>query len=412
MNVEMNIRAFASQRKQAATILRQAHRRFDAGLDASDSCGWAISLLPDSRSAQGLMLDALLASGQCEQANTVAITLLRQRPDDWRLWRRRAQALLALDRFEDATSAIDRALTMRPNHRRTLLLAADIATRRGDAAGALLALERADAQHPHDGQIARRLIGSLIDNNRADDAAAVLQQMPDAPAELRALVYRSQDRLLDARLTLEEAAYFELDELRRESLQLALIDVLDESRDWPALRQWRAHNDLSPAIARRLAETCLDSGAFAEGLRLLENASGDEASHDRSPVEIALKAAAGEVDEAARMLSAPHLADHAVEPASRCGPWLRGLLGTIVAEQTSVSDVRRAGADPSMNVLESLLPSAMESFDAALRARSDSDRVEMWQAMRDACERSLHGGGEDARQIPEAAPDAQLRQAA
>lgn len=419
-DIESTTQSFASQRKQAATILRQAHRRLDAGLDASDSCGWAIALLPESRAAQGLMIDALLASAQHEQANTLITTLLRQRPGDWRLWRRRAQALLALDRADEAADAIDRTLAQRPNHRRTLLLAADIASRRGDCTSALIALERADAQHPHDAHIARRLIRSLIDNHRADEAAAVLEQMPDAPAELRAHVFRAQGRLLDARLTLEDAAYFELDDLRRERLLLALIDVLDEARDWPALQQWRSEGDTSPALARRLAETCLPSGCFTEGLHLLDAAKridGDFAEQ-RSPVEIALRAACGESDEATRLLSTPRLADRAIEPAARCGPWLRGLLGTIVAEQMNVREVRRAGADPSLNVLDGLLSGAVETFDAALRdhADADDDRSQSWQAMRDSCARLLHNGveGDDrtAKQIAEAANDAHLRQAA
>lgn len=371
----------------AAAALREARRRLRGGLDAADACGWAISMLPESRAAQRLMLDWLLASGQASAAATLAHTLLHAGGDDWRLWLRRAEALLALERIDEASTAIERTLAARPHHRRALLLKADIAARRHDHFALLAALECADTHHARDGEIARRLIEALLACDRPEDAAAVLEELPDAEPELQAAVLVAQGRLLDARITLQDAIGRESDEHRRAHLQLGLIDVLEQSADWPALRSLQASAEIDPLVAARLVESCLKMGAFDAAERLI--ATSDAGTHRHAHVVAAIEAIRGEAPPTAACASISRAGDRELKPAARAEPWLRSLMGLAISEQIDAQGVRRAGADPALNVLDALLPAAIATFEVALQDQPDSPKASQWQDMHHAAWRAM-----------------------
>lgn len=394
---------------RAAHVLIEARRRVREGLDAADACGWAVALLPESRAAQRLMLDWYLRSGQPEQALTRTRALLRQRGDDWRIWIRRAEALLDIDRPDEAFEAIDRTLAQRPNHARALLLAAEIAARLGDHASALSMLERADAHHPRRADIAQPLVRALLANRRVADAAAVLDQLPHAEPELRAATLRAQGRLLDARQLLEKAIDVEPDASRREQLMLDLIDVLEAAGDWPALQRMLNRLDLAPSVAERLADAGLSMGAFDRALELFAQAGSPV--RREAPSHAAALAARGMDDRAIEALASPRVPDPRLNRNRRVEPWLRAMLGMAVIEQVDARHARRANADPTQAILPTLLPLAVAAFERAIAHDPEHANVHRWETMREMCE-TARGATQASAGSISAAPPQSLRQAA
>ncbi len=380
----------------AASVLREARMRLRDRLDAGDACGWAIAMLPQSAAAQCLMLDWLLTSEQHAGAATLAHTLLHAEGDNWRLWLRRSEALLALGRLEEAEHAIDRVLAARPSHRRPLLIKAEIALRKGDHAVSLHVLESADRLHPRNREIAVRLIAALLANGRVEDADSSISEMHDAPSETVAAVLLAQHRLLDARLVLQHAADAEADSERHAMLTGMFIDVLERSGDWPALR---AMSDggiaLHPHIAARLAEARLAMGDLDAAQQLLEAAG--IATQRRVHVAAAIASITGDTERSSTC-RAPRIADPEFTSARRCEPWMRSMIGLIAAEQIDVRHARKAGADPSHNVLDMLLSEAITTLEAAVHRDPHAARTDTWRRMidnaSDATNRADHASGQ------------------
>jgi tetratricopeptide (TPR) repeat protein len=392
-----------ADRARAAEFLREARRCLALDLDASDACHWALILLPTSGATQRAMIDCLQRCGALDDAAALVSAGLLQRGErDWKLWLRRARILLAQRRLSDAHHAIERAIALQPRRFGPLLLAADIARAMDDHELALHRLERAGALRPRHAHLAPRMIDSLLALDRADDAAAVMEQVDDPPADLAARVLTAQRRLCDARQALESARSHEhAGDLRHSRvLQGQLIEVLERMGDWPALRAMAAEratraNALTddPVLATRLASALLSMGECATAASLCQKAGARAGDRAHCADALATLAVASAVlgDHAA---AAAHLADfraarQTADHASEARAWLRGLLGVIVAEQCDVRAARRAGADPAASVLQPLLHRVLAAFDRGLAAEADSPQARRWHTLRQRCERAL-----------------------
>ncbi len=422
-------------RVSAASVLREARNGLALGIDASDSCHWALMLLPFSRAAQRAMIDWLARSGALDDAAAlISAALLQHGEDDWKLWLRRARVMHLLDRQPEADLAIRRVFEHRGDHRHfgALMLAANIARAVYDPEQARTRLQRADGRRPRKADVAQRIVDEMLALDRADDAAHVLGEMPNAPAALAARVLISQRRLRDARDLLESALAIAKDPAHRTSLSLQLIDLLQQIGDWPALRAMTAEEnviDAPPALAIRLAQSALSRGEFETAINLSRAAleAGDSVDRDRALERLCvISASQGDGQAAAEFLAERRAANKAMNPAAEAPLWLSAVLGTLAAEHCDPRAARRAGADPAVSVLDPLLRRTAAVFDSALAGDLDSaaahgdvhkereilsptSEVSRWQRHRAMCERALHTPSwPDARSVSGAPGDVAL----
>jgi len=401
-----------TSRREAAGILRQARQRLDAGLDAGDVCGWAMTLLPESRAAQRVTIDWLLRSGQVEHALTLTSGALLRRRGDAGIWFRRARALVLANRADDARSAIDRALALRPHHRPSMLLAAEIAQHQNEGEREIELLERARLARRDDDAATIRLIEALLRRTGGGQATALaraeslLQQVACLRVDLAARILARRGQLLDARLELEAALEFTNDADERHRLLLALVSVLQQAGNWAELRRLaeRYLESVSPAagsaqgvrvaaaiacdveLAVSLASALLAVGAFAAAAQALD-ACGSPNHPEILAVRTILAAAAD--DRVAALESLGRLRAASGSPAQQSAGqpsrWLRSLMGLVVREQTDVAHARRAGADPMASVLDHLLPKAHATLEAAAVDQPATRESRRWQALADLC---------------------------
>lgn len=365
-----------------AAHVREARRRLRHALDAGDACGWAVAMIPQSVAAQCLMLDWLLSSEQNAAAATLSHTLLHAEGANWRLWYRRSRALLALDRLDEAEHAIDRVLGDRPSHRGALLIKAELASRTGRNAAALHVLESADRLHPRHPDIAAKLMSALLEAGRVHDAQSIIDEMPDPPMLTRVAVLIARNRLLDAQLLLHDALDHDSDPAHRSQIESMLIDVHERAGNWPALRAMSDRvTPLHPRNAARLAEAMLAMGDLDASQQLIE--ANGPTTQRQAHVTAAIASMKGS-HERHHAYRSPRMTDDEFTVAGRAAPWLRSLMGLIVAEQIDVQHARRAGADPSHNVIDMLLRESITTLEAAIDRDPHGAHVSEWQDMIDS----------------------------
>jgi len=393
-------------RVEAARLLRAARSSDLTG--ENEAVEWAFAAMPDSRHARLLAARQRLACDDTEMADALLIRGLLQRPSDPSYTALRARSLLMQGKLSEADKEIGLAVSERPNHVRTLRLAADIATASDDPARAIDFLHRARGERPQCEDIKARLTEVLIDAGRIDQASAVLQTMGAPSAVLRARLLRAQGRILDAIELLDTAQAAsndsrDLDEIRRE-----FIDMLEEVGDFGRLGALlRRIGSDHPELVLRASTACLTLGQFREAI--LRVAPLRRRLRDRPralSILVVAASMAGRMSLARRALGRLQQAGDGARPAVMAELWRRALTARLFADQ---GNPREAGADRNVSLLLPLLETAVEVFaeeaDAEIRSVQGNDgRIQNLHRHRAACLAAMGRGAEAAAVLAEALP--------
>jgi tetratricopeptide (TPR) repeat protein len=353
-------------REAAARLLRDARSK-----DADDAVEWAYLTIPECLGARRLKIRMLLRQGNLEAADALIAQGLLQQPTNASLSYLRARSLFAQGKLEPAGRELRLVLAQRPRHRGALELAGRVARGLGDARRAVALLERAERRRPDD-QIRSLLVEAWLDGGRPNMARKVLRRMAAPTALLRAGVFRSAGRLLEARELLEQAAA-DPTAADHTDVMTQLIDLLERTSDLQRLRRVLEPVDTDrPAVLARAGMAWLAMGAFhtaAVHMSKLARVRGF-----RAQALLVLMVAAA-------MVNRTRLADRALErlrriaepisPRTVAEAWGRGLLGRLLLDQCSA---RKAGADPHTGRLRQLLQDASGVFEGALASEGSPSK--------------------------------------
>ncbi|MHC4142181.1 MAG: hypothetical protein ACYSUF_10005 [Planctomycetota bacterium] len=342
-------------REAAARLLRDARSK-----DADDAVEWAYLTIPECLGARRLKIRMLLRQGNLEAADALIAQGLLQQPTN-----------ASLSKLEPAGRELRLVLAQRPRHRGALELAGRVARGLGDARRAVALLERAERRRPDD-QIRSLLVEAWLDGGRPNMARKVLRRMAAPTALLRAGVFRSAGRLLEARELLEQAAA-DPTAADHTDVMTQLIDLLERTSDLQRLRRVLEPVDTDrPAVLARAGMAWLAMGAFhtaAVHMSKLARVRGF-----RAQALLVLMVAAA-------MVNRTRLADRALErlrriaepisPRTVAEAWGRGLLGRLLLDQCSA---RKAGADPHTGRLRQLLQDASGVFEGALASEGSPSK--------------------------------------
>ncbi|MCI0674576.1 MAG: hypothetical protein L0Y42_02235, partial [Phycisphaerales bacterium] len=257
-------------RTQAARLLKQARKALwdDAGA-AGEEVGWAVSALPQSRSAVRLKVDYLQMTGHFDSADALIAQSLMRQADHPLMRLRHARSLHAQDRVEQADREVRRVLNERPEHGAALKLAAAIATQLGQHHRAVELFKRARAHRPLDSEASDGLVESLLRVGAVDEAAKAMESMPGASPVLRARVLRAAGRMREAIDLLEGEALWSTEQ--DESAARELIVMLDQAGDTPGLRSFVKERVFATADAAVTASWALLAiGEYGAALSVLD----------------------------------------------------------------------------------------------------------------------------------------------
>lgn len=172
------------------TALAHARR----GDQARAERGWSRALELDDESIDAAMLLARLYEGSGRMAEALALreSACRRDPDDPEAWYLLARSALALDRRDDASSALERLFALVPEHGEGLALSARIVADLDPSAGLELATRAVAAAPTAANEYV--LADMLVRAGRRDDAIRALERACDlAPDDAR---YRATLRSL------------------------------------------------------------------------------------------------------------------------------------------------------------------------------------------------------------------------
>lgn len=365
-------------REQAAALLRSARA---GGLDAhSDSADWALSALPGNRHARRLAIQRLLHIGNTDAADALITQGLLIKPTDPLLTRLRAESLLMQGETRLAEKEIGLALERRARHCATLLLAARIASARGDHPRAVILLQRAMAVKPQRDEIKPLLVQVLLDAGSPQRAEKTLRTMKRPAPTLRARVLAAQGRLLEAIDLLESARRAGAGTGQPDSAELLceLIGLLERVGNMARLRrlleELGERSDLDRAVLLRIGIAWLTLGAFTTASRLMAAISHPgPRQRDALAVLVVAAAMAGRRRLGERALDRLQQTPAGADPVMMADLWRRALTARLFSDQY---DPRKAGSDRNASLLQPLLRSALKIFDAeraaAGRLRGDA----------------------------------------
>lgn len=363
-------------RKQAAALLRSARA---GGLDAhSDSADWALSALPGNRHARRLAIQRLLHVGNIDAADALITQGLLSQPTDPLLTRLRAESLFMQGETLLAEKEIGLALERRAHHCATLLLAARIASARGDHPRAVSLLQRAMAAKPKRNDIKPLLVQVLLDAGNPQRAGRMLQTMKRPAPTLRARVLAAQGRLLEAIDLLESARRAGAGGPDSAELLCELIGLLERVGNMARLRrlleELGERSDLDRAVLLRIGIAWLTLGAFTTASRLMAAISHTgPRQRDALAVLIVAAAMADRRRLGERALDRLQQTAAGADPVMMADLWRRALTARLFSDQY---DPRKAGSDRNASLLQPLLRSALKVFDAE-RAAGGSSRSEV-----------------------------------
>ena len=197
---ESNALQTSTARSQAAALLRQV--RNCSSDDVEQPLRWAFSVLPDSRPVARLKIQWLIDQDQLEEAESLLACMLVHYPDDGGLRRLAASCQFQLGRMQRAETEIRRAMQLRPNHRATRMIAADLAAAQHRFADAIDIHQRiindGCADHTQQNSVRARIVESMIAAGRFDEAEIELRRIDEFTPLLHAELRRAQGRLLEA----------------------------------------------------------------------------------------------------------------------------------------------------------------------------------------------------------------------
>ena len=221
---------------------------------------------------------ALLEVRDAKSAMSVACKAAAKFPEDASLRYWLTQAKFREGRFDEALSAIDRAVALDGNKPRYLCIRADVLIKLGrfdEAIQDAQAVLDADPDHWHSLQ---QIIEALARLGRSQDAEArVVELVQLAPAKPSALnsaarFYGSQGRLEKALQLVDKALDIDADHEEARHLRgFVLFKMKDYRRASEELRQSAIHHPNSVSTHCWLADSLLFSGEFEEAIRVAEH---------------------------------------------------------------------------------------------------------------------------------------------
>ncbi|MHC5022705.1 MAG: tetratricopeptide repeat protein [Planctomycetota bacterium] len=366
----------AGERIQTAWLLRAIRRAEPAA--AEDMIDWVFASVPDNTHVRRLKIAQLLRAHDFSTADALIAQWLLRRPTDPAISMLRARSLERQGRLRHADDEIRFVLQRRPHHVAALLLAADVAGGLGDHRRAVAHLRHAAARRPADPAIRDQLIRALIASDRCDEAEQELRTMNQPAPLLEALVRRAQGRWLDAAAILRAALTAAPPGPRAQSMQVQLIDLLEQIGDAAGLADLVERvDDESPDVATRAASALLWLGAFPAAAG---RAAGVVRRRRRSwgalHTLLVAAALAGRPRLARSALRRLQATRRGIDRRRMAAEWRKGLLARLTLEQRCA---RGAGADPSRSILQPLLQDAARTLEEAIRTPgadlADADRT-------------------------------------
>jgi tetratricopeptide (TPR) repeat protein len=356
-------------RTLAARHLRAA-RRLPAD-EAMDAVAWARCAVPASVPALRLEARLALAHGDASAADAIIAQGLLLRRNDPTLLALLADRLSQRGLHHRAEDAITRALTARPAHRATHLVAAKCAERRGRSDDMIRHLEAAVAWPPDGrGEAEAALVRAHLACREIDRAEALVVAMQPAAPTLRALVLQARGELMRAIEVLDAARPSACSATERDSLDAVLIDLLDQHGDLSRLGALGVETpDDQPASHIALAKWSLSRGAFDDAIARAERLLERGQHQDESLIVLAVaQFMIGDEASAADSVSAVSAHDHALKAfAADC--WRRAALGRSIQSLTAGESPSRWGeSSPLGRLLHSSLLSLEGAGDDDLEA--------------------------------------------
>ena len=256
----------------------EAKRCWDAG-DYEGAATILQTLVQDSGRAEDYrrLLFALVRTGDGKSAIAAGREAAARYPDDADLQYHLTHAYFIEDRFDDALSAIDRAIALNGKEPSFLCI----------RAGVLLRLERFE-EAIHDAQAVldtepdhwhsfEQIIDALVRLDRLPDAEArardLVQLAPTEPVALytASRFHLSQDRLDQALELVDKVLDIDpSDQPARHLRGLVYFEMKDYRRASENLRQFVSHHPDSESAHCRLADSLLRSGDFKEAIDISE----------------------------------------------------------------------------------------------------------------------------------------------
>ena len=220
---------------------------------------------------------ALVRTGDGESAIAAGREAAARYPDDADLQLHLTRAYFTEDRFDDALSAVDRAIALNGNEPSYLCARADTLLRLEQFEEAIQSAQAVLVTEPDHWHSFEQIIDALVRLDRLPDAEArardLVQLAPTVPAALctASRFYLSQDRLDQAFELVDKVLNIDpSDQPARHLRGLVYFEMKDYRRASEDLRQFVIHHPESESAHCRLADSLLRSGDFEEAIDISE----------------------------------------------------------------------------------------------------------------------------------------------
>lgn len=278
-------------------IAQQQLAHWDAAIDAYAA---AKSLTPNDSDLDAYLVQANITARRFDRADTVARAALERDPDQPRLVRLRAQALLKGGKAAEATKLLEDGAARNPKSREYVVGLADLYADQKRTDDAVKTLERARQAFGDDATLTMRMASVYEGGGRYADAERELRKlMADDPLNADALNSLSY-LFAQHGLKLSEAVDLAERALKIEPDNPAFLDTLG----WALFKQGRTEEAVEPVskaaavlvgnsvIQDHHGDVLAKRGRMAEAVAAWERAlAGDGESIDRAAIEKKLKAA-------------------------------------------------------------------------------------------------------------------------
>lgn len=229
---------------------------------------------------------ALVESGDAQAAIDTGEKAAAEFPDDADLHYWLTRAFFSEDRFAEALTAIDRAITLDPEDYAYFCLRADVLLQLEwfeEAIKDAKAVLDGDPGHWHSHQ---QIISALVPLDRLQDAEAHARSLvhlaPDEPDALLAAssFYYSQGRLDQALELVDKVLRINANSQRARNLRgLVFFEMQDYPRASEELREFASHHPHSVSVHCRLADSLLFSGDYEGAIDVAERLIKIEPTH-------------------------------------------------------------------------------------------------------------------------------------
>ncbi|HRP62165.1 MAG TPA: hypothetical protein PK400_02610 [Phycisphaerales bacterium] len=354
---------------EAAALLRAARRNPS---EASRLVDWVLLAAPDSRSAQRLKIQCLLAERDFESADAMLARALLVRPHDRSFIMLRVKSLIAQSRLQQAECELEAAIIAHPKWKSAIRIAAEVAEQLGNVSRACALYGRLIQLEPKQTWVRDRYIRSLIQSGDVEHAEELLDRTPDAPHVLVARLRKRQGRLLDAVELLHEAvaASHTSSAVERDEALLLLLESLEEIGELRTAQRLASEaSSRCPAARLHTGLLLLRQGRFVQAVREMAKLRDHENLADDALRTLCVAAALSGRPRLAKRAAARVSASGRTHIQAMIERWRRGMIGRVVRNQQSA---KTAGADPCSSLLTPLIGDALSTFDALARDAMDA----------------------------------------